>query len=562
MPVGQAPDQILQQALMGMVPSIKPYEALTELHSRVKNKSMAAAMQGQNAIQQAQQMQQQPPIAAQVAQANQQLNGIAALPVPTTNAYSGGGIVAFSGGGSTPYDEESQEERDREAILSLLRGTGRGAARIGAYGADALTMPLRAAGMGYNQMIRPLRAFGVDIPRIPGALGVESLLPVSGYVSRKFSSGDENTAPQQPPTPAAQTTEETVAVEPPASEPQRVAETPPPPPTGTGTTASRSSTGGAGAPRARMPAWPEYNPQAPQLTLPEAQTAEEMAAEAQRLTAPRLSGYDERMQKFRDRAAAMQRGEGLKTPSRFERGLAGALAGATDEVAAARRAGVRASLGMALAGAGRAAMAGDKEREEKRRELIEKGQQLEMTLEAQRNAYERGEYETANRLGEQARRLAAERNAAINEQAKLDAAARERGDQRRFQEVTAERQEANQAADRAQRAEAARLAAEQRGNASDIAERRMRLAEMVRDPRYGPAIKELEESRKRMIGHQNSPAFAQMRAQYEKNLQEVVQLAAAFGVEPREAIPQLTTQQGVPPIPPDIQNLVNKYTPR
>jgi hypothetical protein len=563
MPVSQAPDQILQHAVLGQVPEIKPYEALTELNSRVKFKAASMAMRGQNAIAQAQHMKQQPPIAAQIMQANQQLNGIAALPVPTTDAYSAGGIVAFSGGGRTPYQDEepTQEEKDREVIMRLLRDVGLGAGKLAAAGYDIFTLPVRGIAGAYNTIARIPRAFSVPLPFVPKEFGTESMTPMYDRYFRQ----QENSQPTQPPQQAPSPTQPQVVEVAEPSQQKRNPESSTP-------VTTRASSASAGTPpgvgssrRPVRPAWPEYNPQAPKLTVPEAATAEELAAEAKRIMDPRMSEYDKQMQRFRERAEAMQRGEGIKTPSRFERGLAGVLAGATDEVAAARRAGVRPSLGMALAGGARAAISEDKEREKARKELIEKGQQLEMTLALQRAAYERGEYETANRLGERARQLAKEQVEVKNRQAELDEAAKERAAARQFKQVSTEREEVDKDLDRQQRAEIARaqLAVQQERMKED--DYRKRVAQLRVDPVYVDAMNEVKEAQKRLTGvDRNSPVFAEMQRQYLMALQKAQQRAIAYGVKPEDAgvVDSLTQSAISAPVPPDIQAILNKFAPR
>ncbi|MCA9326851.1 hypothetical protein KC976_04610, partial [Candidatus Saccharibacteria bacterium] len=74
-----------------------------------------------------------------------------------------------------------------------------------------------------------------------------------------------------------------------------------------------------------------------------------------------------------------------------------ALSGATDEVMAARRAGIRPSLGMALASAGKAASASDKEYKDKLAAMQEKGFEREFALEQARIAQERGEQDRAQK---------------------------------------------------------------------------------------------------------------------------------------------------------------------
>jgi hypothetical protein len=487
MPVGQAPDQVLQQAMMGMVPDIKPYEALTELHNRVKNKKAAMAMQGNNAIQQAQQIQQQPPIAAQIAQANNALGaGIGGLPVPTSNAYSGGGIVAFSNGGF---------------IDRLPEGSG----------ARALRDWVRA---GRPPLSRPLLDMLFDREQTQS-----DSLP-------RYTPEFPEVAMQDIP----EVTVEDVATP----------DMPPAAPAGAATASGQAQArAGASTTRPHMPAWPQAKTAVPQLTPPDQRTSAELRAEDEAQVKPRLSAYDERMQRFRDRAEALKRGDGVRDPSRLERGLGGFMAGATDEVMAARRAGVRPSLGMALAGAARSATAEDSERQNLRRELEEKGYQLEMTLEAQRNAYERGEFEMANKYGEAARRLAGERNSVLNRQAELEATGTNTDIARDEARTMRERQEEVQFAEMRSREAIAREAAAARAaNANagdDTARRRADLATLVR---MGPYLSAMEVIKRNapLVGSMdpNSRMTSVQRQQLEQAFSTVDQLMRMFNLMPED----------------------------
>lgn len=88
------PMDVLQKAVLGQMPDIAPYAALSQLQKMVKDRQMQQSMQGQAAIGQTQQMQGQPPIAQQVMQAAQGIDSI-----PIQQKFAGGGIVAFDDGG-------------------------------------------------------------------------------------------------------------------------------------------------------------------------------------------------------------------------------------------------------------------------------------------------------------------------------------------------------------------------------------------------------------------------------------------------------------------------------
>jgi hypothetical protein len=89
----------------------------------------------------------QPPVQQPMQQPMQQPVGMA-----------GGGIVAFSNGGST---EEEQRKKDRERIMGGLES-------LGAAAADVITLiPRGIAGAAESAITRPLRALGVDIPYLP-----------------------------------------------------------------------------------------------------------------------------------------------------------------------------------------------------------------------------------------------------------------------------------------------------------------------------------------------------------------------------------------------------------
>lgn len=503
MPVSQAPDQILQQALQGQVPEIKPYEALTELNSRVKSKQAVMAMVGNNAIAQAQQMRQQPPIAAQVMQANNALNrGIGGLPVPESRAFSGGGIVAFQDGGIIPAPRESlgggsylyqlaqnhgivlspyDRPEEREEKIKRLQ-------RLKAIGEWALTNSAR-----------------IPNEYAPGPPGLPSPAQVA-----------------QPTTPEIPIPEISVAE---VKAPFRASAAP-------------AAPAAPVAPAARK----DYKYAIPKIEAPTARTIEELEAELTGRVDPRMSEYDKRMEKYRQRAAAMERGEGIKTPSRLDRGIGGFMAGAADEVAAARRAGVRPSLGMALAGAARSARAEDKEREKLRRDMEEKGMQLNMLMDQRREAYEAGQYERANALSQAAKKTESEALAARNRMAEYEATAKNK-------ETDWSREDTKDAADRdfkerelIQRAQLTReqIASAQKvagmraaGGAGGSAEDRARLAAM----KASPAWVALDTQAKTVAKQLGTLAPGKVRDNEMRKLQPILQQMAtmyqAFGIAPQ-----------------------------
>ena len=79
-------------------------------------------------------------------------------PMEQPVGMAGGGIVAFSNGGST---EEEQRKKDRERIMGGLESLGAAAADV------ATLIPRGIAGAAESVITRPLRALGVDIPYLP-----------------------------------------------------------------------------------------------------------------------------------------------------------------------------------------------------------------------------------------------------------------------------------------------------------------------------------------------------------------------------------------------------------
>jgi hypothetical protein len=435
MTLGDAPEQVLQQALYGGVPEIKPYDALGELNKRVKNQQMSSAMQGNNAIQQAQQMQQQPPVAQQiVAQLNQ---GVGGLPMPETNSYASGGIVAFEQGGVTPYGGGSQEERDRAAIIQELNGMGATVGKMAALGVDLLGLPIRQLGNLYNQIVRVPRAFGADIPKLPNEVAGPDILPnynkYFGGEDAPVSSGRGNTpgrtadmpAYVPPPAPVAPPNQSGIAAP--------------------GVTPGEPAIGASPVTRAGIGSLepPEFKTFDKPYETPEVKTPAQLAAEDEAFVAPKMQSYDDRMQKYMGRALAQQRGEGIKKPTRLERGLGAFMTGASAEYAAARAAGVRPSLGAALAAAGGAASKADAALAEKVEEMQEKGYQAAMALEQSRMAYESGQKEMGAKYRDQADKLQAEARGIRNQTKKDEREALDKLNDRSMEiyKIEAQRQE-------------------------------------------------------------------------------------------------------------------------
>jgi hypothetical protein len=98
---------IFEQSAGRQNPEVKPFAALAELDRRVKSAQMQQAHIGEQAMQQAQGLAQQPPVAQQVLS---QSAGIAGISPPQN--FFGGGIVSFADGG--PIWEESEEPFDLE----------------------------------------------------------------------------------------------------------------------------------------------------------------------------------------------------------------------------------------------------------------------------------------------------------------------------------------------------------------------------------------------------------------------------------------------------------------
>lgn len=153
-------------ASQSKIPGIIPIAALGELSNRIKAANKAKMAQGQEAMQQASQMQNQPPIAQQVLAAASKLNsGIGTQPYN----YATGGVVAFSNGGN-PLDRQAEE--DRKKLGEILQAVkDKGLLPASAAIADLATLvPRGVLGALNSTVIRGLRAAGAPIPYIPDFL--------------------------------------------------------------------------------------------------------------------------------------------------------------------------------------------------------------------------------------------------------------------------------------------------------------------------------------------------------------------------------------------------------
>ena len=130
--LSKIPNDVLQQAVLGSVPTIQPASALGELNSRVKQAQMSQMAMGQQAMKQNAAMGGEPPIAAQVMEQARGLDrGIGALPEAQGVNYAGGGLVSFEGGGTTRY-YPGLIPQEGEALLPATTGyEGMGIAEIG-----------------------------------------------------------------------------------------------------------------------------------------------------------------------------------------------------------------------------------------------------------------------------------------------------------------------------------------------------------------------------------------------------------------------------------------------
>jgi hypothetical protein len=167
------------------------YVTLAALSKAQEQEQIDAQVRGQQAIEDAKQMQGS---VAQDVVKKVASSGVGAQDVVKKVASSGvgaqpygfarGGIVAFDKGGATA---QSQEERDRQAILSALSAAGFSAQKLAAAGFDVLSMPARALMGVYNTLARGPRAFGVNLPFIgeDSPELISSMMPATDAVRRK-----------------------------------------------------------------------------------------------------------------------------------------------------------------------------------------------------------------------------------------------------------------------------------------------------------------------------------------------------------------------------------------
>jgi len=153
------------------------YATLAALSKAQEQEQIAAQVRGQQAIEAAKQMQGS---VAQDVVKKVASSGVGAQPY----GFARGGIVAFDKGGATA---QSQEERDRQAILSALSAAGFSAQKLAAAGFDVLSMPARALMGVYNTLARGPRAFGVNLPFMgeDSPELISSMTPAMDAVRRK-----------------------------------------------------------------------------------------------------------------------------------------------------------------------------------------------------------------------------------------------------------------------------------------------------------------------------------------------------------------------------------------
>lgn len=426
-PVNQTPDQVLQMALQGQVPEIKPYEALAELNKRVKAKQMQQAQSGVQAIQQAQQMQQQPNIAQQLVQQNQALSGVASL--PNNQTYAGGGIVAFADGGST-----------NKSFLGL-NFDYIDMQKYGIYMSPYDAPEVRLAKIAKYRELKKQIEEAPEIPKgtwLPSERNLPQLqapalnpppmayLPIPDVVSQ----AQAQPQPQMPPQAAAA--------------PQRPRAPSAAPPQ---------------VPNLKAPA---FNLTPVQYEVPKELTLDDIIGEQSKLTGSRMSAYDERMRKFMERAQAMERGEGIRQPQMLSRAVDALGSGAIDEIDMARRAGVRPSLGAALGRAGREARKADAALQDRIERMKEKGLETQMLLEKARIAYESGQQDLAQRYFAEARKSQAEAIAMRNKNKEAIQAVEAAKSTREFDEYKLQRESAEKAAEREKDLQVARISANAR----------------------------------------------------------------------------------------------------
>jgi hypothetical protein len=324
-----------------MAPKPQPFQELLKLDKMVRAANLGVAAQGQQAMAQAQQ--QQPTVKDQLMMALNQAIGA------SNYGFADGGIVAFAGGGD--INPKTQEQQDREKIISALNAAGFSAQKLAAAGFDIISMPARALMGVYNSLVRGPRAFGLNLPFIgeDSPEFISSMTPAMDAVRRAEDAKKytEYMDPNRPPTFGA----------PASPAPLRGAPTPPrPAPAGAGVS-PRAAPAPAPAPAAPAPAGADVvaSPAAGRIDLAELRKTQEALAElagqrgavspavaAAREELDRLSrtALDPAEQQLRELEAQQQRGifsdpealaamlSGMRGDMRLGEALAAAGAGA------------------------------------------------------------------------------------------------------------------------------------------------------------------------------------------------------------------------------------------
>ena len=157
-------DARLADVLAGKDMSVPQFAAMTEAMGR---KQLRQAVDGQQAMQQAQQPSVKDQLLAEQQAEQAQMGGIAALPAPNMESVgmAGGGIIAFDEGGGVPRYNGSEED---EQLIRDRRDFLLGGKKLLASAADVVTLPARGAMGAINTgVIRPIRATGIGLPYIP-----------------------------------------------------------------------------------------------------------------------------------------------------------------------------------------------------------------------------------------------------------------------------------------------------------------------------------------------------------------------------------------------------------
>ena len=155
-------DARLADVLAGKDMSVPQFAAMTEAMGR---KQLRQAVDGQQAMQQAQQPSVKDQLLAEQQAEQAQMGGIASLPAPNMESVdmASGGIIAFDQGGGVPRyngtEEDEQLIRDREQVGLLDQ--------LGAGILDVASLPVRAGAGVVNPFIRDARRLtGANIPYV------------------------------------------------------------------------------------------------------------------------------------------------------------------------------------------------------------------------------------------------------------------------------------------------------------------------------------------------------------------------------------------------------------